>query len=115
MPLPADAYQVATYKKAILSRDCHLFFDENFYSAPHQHRGLELDVWATATTVEIYREGTRLAFHARYRGRSAYVTCKDHYPLEHQAYLEEDIVKSKTWAMEIGPETFKMIDSLFYV
>jgi hypothetical protein len=40
-------------------------FEQNYYSAPHQHRGCELDVWATAKIVEIFVKGDRVAVHAR--------------------------------------------------
>jgi transposase len=112
MPLPPDSYQVATFARATLSRDCHLIFDSNFYSSPHGLRGLELDVWGTATAVEIYHQGERVALHGRCRSNAKYITEKSHYPPEHQAYMEEDVLKSKAWAMDIGPETAKLIESL---
>ena len=62
-PLPEVPYRVATYHKALLSRDCHLVFDSNFYSAPHWLRGKELDIWATSLQVEIYHESERVAVH----------------------------------------------------
>ena len=113
MLLPPEAYHVATYAKARTSRDCHLRFADNFYSAPHGLRGLELDVWATGTTVEIYYKGERVALHARYTTTTGkFRTDPLHYPPEHQAYLEEDIVKSKAWAMDIGPATARLIEGL---
>lgn len=112
MPLPKDRYEVATFSRAQLSRDCHLIFDHNFYSAPHGLRGLELDVWATQRTVEIFHNGERVALHARSTVKGKFVTDTKHYPPEHQAYLEEDIVKARTWAESVGPETAKLIGGL---
>ena len=113
MPLPKDPYLVQTFARAKLSRDCHLSFDHNFYSSPHGLRGLELDIWATDRTVEIYHEGTRVAMHARYRTKGKFATDVKHYPPSHQAYLEEeDIPKIKSWATSIGQETAKLIDDL---
>jgi transposase len=112
MPLPPAPYHVATYSKAVLSRDCHLRFDDSFYSAPYQLRGLHLDVWATGAVVEIYNKAERVALHPRSRTKSKYSTCKEHYPPEHQAYLEDDLLRAKSWAMEVGPETGKLIESL---
>jgi transposase len=112
MPLPKHRYQVSTHSVAQLSRDCHLIFDRNFYSSPHKLRGLELDVWATESAVEIYHKAERVAFHARSKTEGKFVTKTSHYPPEHQAYLEEDIVKSKSWAIHIGPETAKLIEAL---
>ena len=112
MPLPKDVYSVQTYAQAKLSRDCHLVFDHNFYSAPHALRGLELEIWATATAVEIYHALERVAVHARYGSRGKFATDKKHYPPGHQAYLEEDITQVKAWAQAIGPETLLLISEL---
>jgi transposase len=112
MPLPKDRYQVSTHSTAKLSRDCHLIFDRNFYSAPHRLRGLALDIWATESAVEIYHKAERVAFHARSKTESKFVTDSSHYPPEHQAYLEEDVVKSKAWAKHVGPETATLIETL---
>ena len=112
MPLPKDRYQVSTHSKAKLSRDCHLIFDRNFYSAPYQFCGLELDVWANENSVEIYHLAERKAFHPRSKTTNKFVTESAHYPPEHQAYLEEDLVKSKAWAEIVGPETSKLISDL---
>jgi transposase len=113
MPLPKDQYLVQTFSRAKLSRDCHLAFDHNFYSSPHTLRGLDLDIWATDKTVEIYHGGARVAMHVRYRSRGKFATDVKHYPSSHQAYIEEeDIAKLKSWASSIGFETAKLIVEL---
>jgi hypothetical protein len=110
--LPQDQYKVAIHRRATLSRDCHLIFEYNFYSAPHQHRGKELDVWATALTVEIYHEAERLAVHARRKGHSQFATEKSHYPPAQQAYAEEDFQKVLYRATRVGPNCEKLIKEL---
>lgn len=112
MPLPKDGYLVSTHTTAMLSRDCHLIFDRNFYSSPHMLRGLVLDVWATENAVEIYHELERVAFHPRSKTNSKFVTETSHYPEAHQAFLEEDIQKSITWSRAVGAETTKIIEGL---
>lgn len=110
--LPAAPYKVATYHRATLSRDCHLVFDTNFYSAPHLLRGKELDIWATATTVEIFSEAERVAFHSRGKSNSKFITDTTHYPPQQQAYAEEDIQKIIYRAVRVGSETEKLIREL---
>lgn len=112
MPLPQDAYKVATFARAALSRDCHLIFENNYYSAPHLLRGLDLDIWASEKSVEIFHKVERVAFHPRSKGHGLFVTDKSHYPPGHQAYLEEDIVKIKSWADDVGPATSILINEL---
>lgn len=113
LPLPTNDYQVSTYTKATLSRDCHLRFDQNHYSAPHTLRGLDLEVWATATSVEIYHENNRVAFHGRSKTTHKFITDPKHYPPGHQAYAEEDVIKLKSWAVSVGIETSKLVEELF--
>lgn len=110
--LPKNPYLVTTHHLAQLSSDCHLVFDKNFYSAPYQLRGKQLDVWANATSVEIWHEGSRVAFHGRGKGHGAFFTKNEHYPPEHQAYLEVTPVKLREWSQDIGPETHKVVLAL---
>ncbi len=110
--LPVERYKVATYHRAKLCRDCHLEFEKNFYSAPHGHRGKELDVWATQKSLEIYFDGERIAFHVRSHGRGSYFTDTNHYPAAHQAYADEDIEKIITRAVRVGAETEELIRGL---
>ncbi len=110
--LPEVSYKVAVYHRAILSRDCHLFFDQNYYSSPHHLRGKDLDIWATAKTVEIFYEGDRVAFHARGKTKAKFVTDTSHYPPAQQAFAEEDVQKIIARAVSVGPETTAMVKGL---
>jgi hypothetical protein len=110
--LPVDRYKVATHHEAKLGRDCHLIFDENFYSSPHQLRGLRLDVWASGKVIEIYHEGERVAFHMRPQGTRKFVTDTSHYPPAQQAYAEEDIQKIIERATKVGKQTEALVRGL---
>lgn len=110
--LPQAPYEVAVHKLAKLHEDCHLVFDGNYYSAPYPLRGHVLDVWSTATTVEIYNEGTRVAFHSRYHGHGKFRTQKEHYPPEHRAYAETTPQYLIKQAEKIGPHTHSLAKAL---
>ena len=110
--LPVETYKVAVYHKAVLSRDCHLMFDQNYYSSPHQHRGQSLDIWATAKTVEIFVNGDRLAVHARGKTVRKFITDSSHYPPAHQAFAEEDIQKIINQAAKVGVECLALVKGL---
>ncbi len=110
--LPAESYKVAVYHKAVLSRDCHLMFDQNYYSSPYQHRGKELDIWATAKAVEIFVNGDRVAFHARSKTVRKFITNPNHYPPAQQAFAEEDIQKIITQAAKVGVECLSLVKGL---
>ncbi len=110
--LPQDPYKVAIYHSANLSRDCHLMFDQNYYSSPHNLRGKKLDIWATAKTVEIFFDGERVAFHGRSKTVRKFITDPSHYPPAQQAYAEEDVQKIITRATGVGPEASQLIKGL---
>lgn len=111
--LPLDRYKVATHSRAKLSRDCHLAFDRNFYSAPFALRGRDLDIWVSSKTLEIYHEGSRVAFHARQTTTSGkFVTDTNHYPPAQAAFAEEDVQTIIGRAERAGPETLKLVRSL---
>jgi len=110
--LPSNPYEVATHHRATLHTDCHLQFDKNYYSAPFMLRGKIVDVWATATTVEIFFEATRVAFHNRSQTTAKHITDTKHYPPEHQAYAETTPQRLREIAKEIGPEISELIHRL---
>ena len=110
--LPIDRYKVATHSTAKLGRDCHLSFEKNFYSGPHNLRGLHLDVWAGSKTIEIFHEGDRVGLHVRHCGVGKFLTDKSHYPPAHQAYIEEDVQKVVERAVKSGPQTELLIKEL---
>ena len=110
--LPSDAYVVSTSHEARVHPDCHLAFDHNHYSAPHQLRGMVLRVWATATTVEIYSGLERVAFHARSAGTGKFSTDSAHYPPAQQAYAEAIPSMVREQARRIGPMTADVVTDL---
>jgi len=93
----------------LLHPDCHITFEKSYYSAPYQHRGKELDIWASQNCIEIYYQGERIAFHGRAKGNNIFVTNKDHYPPAQQAYLETTPSWIRKQAAVIGPNTEKVI------
>ena len=111
-PLPVDRYKVATHSTAKLGRDCHLSFEHNFYSSPHDLRGLQLDVWASSKVIEIYNEGRRVALHVRSRSTGKFLTDNNHYPPDQQAYAEEDVQKIIERAVQVGPHTETLVRDL---
>ena len=108
-PLPETPYDVATHHKAALHPDCHLAFDKNYYSAPYTLRGEKLDVWATLSSVEIYHNGKRVAFHPRSKTRGKFITDKHHYPKSHLAYCEATPKYLRNQASKLGYATSKLV------
>ena len=60
LALPAVPYDPATWARLRLYRDCHLTFEQAYYSAPFRLVGQELWVRGGARTVEIYGDDYQL-------------------------------------------------------
>ena len=113
MPLPAIRFELATWKQATVQFNYHISVEKMFYSVPFQYIRERVDVRLTDTTVEIYLKNERIASHRRLTGRPGqYSTVKAHMPEDHQRYLEWDGDRFRRWAKEVGPNTYKVINSI---
>lgn len=79
-PVPAAPYALATWKKAKLHHDCHVVFEDAFYSAPHRLIGQRLWVRGADTSVQIFHEHLLVASHSRASRRGQRLTHPDHLP-----------------------------------
>lgn len=84
-PLPAVRYELAERRNARVNIDYHIEHDKRLYSVPHQLVHERVEVRATATVVEAFHNGERVAHHARsYGPRGSAVTDQGHRPLHHR-------------------------------
>src|SRR3989441_1203836 len=60
-PLPSEHYVLAYWKTVRASIDYHVEVDRHYYSVPYQLAGQKLEARYTATTVEIFHGGKRVA------------------------------------------------------
>ncbi len=74
LPLPARPYEYAEWYKARVNVDYHIEVDHHYYSVPFQLLREKVDVRLTATTVEAFRKGGRVAAHARSYVRGGHTT-----------------------------------------
>lgn len=111
-PLPERAYEYAEWKKARVHLDYHVEVAGHYYSVPHALVRREVEVRLTATTVEFFHHGKRIAAHARSARRGAHSTQADHMPKAHRAHLEWTPGRFLTWAAEVGPETRDLVRHL---
>ena len=113
-PIPSMDYELGEWRKAKLHDDCHIQFKYNFYSAPFQHRGKELDVRVSLSHVEIFYQHQRIAVHSRRpdHQRGNYSTDQAHLPVKHQAMQEITVARQIQEAKKIGPSTEKITTAL---
>lgn len=104
-PLPATRYEYAKWKAAIVNVDYHVEIDGHYYSVPHSLVRLKLEVSFSATTVECFFKGKRVAVHVRSRLRGRHTTLPEHMPESHRKHSEWSPGRLLNWALSIGAGT----------
>ncbi len=107
-PLPEPPYEYAEWKQAKPGIDYHVEVDKRFYSVPHRWVGHVLDVRATASAVEVFHKGQRIAVHARSHSKP-FSTLPEHMPSSHRQHREWSPGRFLNWAQEMGPATLEVV------
>lgn len=111
--LPIARYELADWASATVLFNYHISYDGMLYSVPYEYIRRKVDVRVTAKTVEIFYKQERIASHKRLYGRKGqYSTVTGHMPQDHQKYLEWNGDRFRSWAKQIGENTYKVIDSI---
>jgi len=80
MPLPAEPYQYAEWRRARVAPDYHVEVQGHFYSVPSRMIRQIVEVRATEATIEVFHRGTRIASHARSGVKRRHTTIPEHTP-----------------------------------
>ena len=111
-PLPERPYEFAEWKKHKVNIDYHVEINRHYYSVPYQLRGMVVDTRVTATTVEIFFKGRRVASHVRSSRPGAHTTLTAHMPESHKRYLEWTPSRIIRWAEKTGPSTASLVKEI---
>ena len=110
--LPEEEF--ALFERCIrkVSMNCHIHFENNYYSVPFSLVGKEVTVRFNAGLVRVVAAGEQVALHARSTGTGEYITVPAHLP-EHKLYSEtEHQAASEEKMREIGADAhayFRML------
>ena len=108
--LPLEPYDLALWKLVTLYRDCHLTFDNAYYSAPFRLVGQRLHVCGGSRAVRIYTQDyTLVATHPRAQQPGERHTHPDHLPPEKLAGLLLGRPAAQAAATDIGPATRQVV------
>jgi transposase len=105
LPLPANRFVFCEWKKATVNIDYHVELLHHYYSVPYQHVHEKVRIRFTAETVEVFRDGRRIAAHLRDDTPGRYTTNPEHLPRSHREYLEWSPSRILRWGEKIGPAT----------
>lgn len=113
LPLPARPFELAAWSRPKVGPDIHIKVGKTLYSVPWRWIGQHVDARATATTVQIFHEGTLIKTHlATPRGKQ---TDAGDYPPEKIAFHMRTPAWCRDRAAEIGEATSTVIAELLEV
>ena len=112
LALPAVPYDPATWAKLRLYRDCHLTFEQAYYSAPFRLVGQELWVRGGARTVDIYGDDHELIVTHDRAAPGERRTVLAHLPPEKVPGLVLTRETCQRQAEAIGPATGAVVGEL---
>jgi len=106
IPLPSQAYELATWTSATVQFNYHVSIDRMSYSVPYEYIKNKVDIRITSRVIEIFYKSCRIASHSRIFGRPGqYQTIPEHMPDKHQQYQEWNADRFISWAKHIGVHT----------
>lgn len=110
-PLPTQPYEYAEWKKATVNIDYHVEVDHHYYSVPYQLVRKPVEVRISATGVEIFHRGTRVASHLRSVHRGHHSTIKEHMPAQH-AFMQWRPERILEWAEKCGLNVKRIVEAV---
>jgi transposase len=111
-PLPSTPYVLASWSKATVRSDYHVEVEGHAYSVPHRYVDEDVEMRATATTVEVLRDRQRIAVHVRGHQVGGKTTNPEHLPVAHRKQLEWTPDRIHAWAAEIGVSTTALVTAI---
>ena len=103
---------MAEWKTVRANIDYHIEIDRHYYSVPYQLAGQQLEARYTATTIELFQDGKRVASHARSSASYRHTTIPEHMPKSHQAHLEWTPSRLIHWAEGVGVATAEVVRTI---
>lgn len=106
--LPTTRYTFATWCSPRVNIDYHVELDKHYYSVPYTLVHKKMEARLTATTVEVFFKGKRVASHARSYFAGKHTTLREHMPPAHRRWAEWTPERIRDWAAEVGPATARL-------
>ena len=111
-PLPVRRFVYAEWKRAKVNIDYHVELGRHYYSVPYRLVGEYVEMRHTATTVEIFHKGERVASHLRSSEKGRHTTTSEHMPASHRAHKEWSPSRIINWAKSVGPNVAALVETI---
>jgi hypothetical protein len=112
-PLPATRYEYADWTDAKVAFNYDVEYQGFFYSVPYSNLGKISRVRATASIIELFVDGVRIAAHRRnFNTFKRYTTLPEHMPESHKAVTGWNCERYLSWAEKIGSNTKRLVANI---
>jgi len=112
-PLPASAYELATWQIATVQYNYHISVANMHYSVPYEYIKHKVEVRITKGVIEVFYHNHRVCSHPRLYGRfGQYSTIEDHMPEKHKQFTQWNAERFLAWAQKVGPSTTTVIRAI---
>ena len=111
-PLPYRSFESGVWRKGTVNIDYHVEVDRHYYSVPYQLIHETADVRISASTVEFFVRGRRVASHVRSFEPYKATTDPAHMPLSHRQHAEWTPERLIGWAAQTGPAAANLVATL---
>ncbi len=112
LPLPAEPYQYAEWRRARVAPDYHVEAQGHFYSVPSRLIRQVVEVRITESAVEVFHRGVRVASHVRSPVPHRHTTIPEHMPSAHRRYAFWTPARLRAAAQKIGPSTVALCEAI---
>ncbi len=112
LPLPAEPYAYAEWRRCRVAPDYHVELYGHFYSVPSRLIREVVEARVTDTTVEVFHAGKRVAAHGRSASKRRHTTTPEHMPSAHRRYASWTPARMLSFAEQIGPGTVALVEAI---
>jgi Integrase core domain len=111
LALPSAPFEIVTWAKAKVARDCHVQVQSSLYSIPWRYVGQTLDVRIGASVVRFYAGAELAKTHLRGRPGQRQTDWND-YPPEKAAFFQRNPAWCREQAAKLGPHVHAAVEEL---
>ncbi len=112
LPLPVEPFALREILPVKVHPDCHVVIAGSFYSVPYTYVGRSLEAHVGERIVQLFAGQELVASHERSLRPGEWHTRLEHYPAAKAAYLERTSERCRRLAIEIGPATQQVVETL---
>lgn len=112
LPLPAEPYVYAEWRRCRAGLDYHVEVHGHFYSVPYRLMRETIEARITDQTIELFHAGVRVAAHQRNPRQHRHTTIPEHMPSAHRRYADWTPTRLLREATAIGPATVALVERI---